>query len=530
MQPLAPGSRLGRFVIERVLGRGGMGVVYLARDGALGREVALKMIGGELAWNPEFLARFDREARSAARLSHTNVVHVYDVTQEGSQRLLVMEYVPGQTLSDRLHDQGALTPSQLISLARQLGAALDHAAGAGVLHRDVKPGNVLLAPDGRAVLTDFGLAFAAQDSRMTSAGMTMGSPLYMSPEQAAGKPLDHRSDLYSLAVLLYEALSGRPPFSAPSPPAVLVQHMTAPPPPINSVRPDLPPEVGAVFARALAKSPADRYDSGAQLADALERALGPMMTTQVQPVQDKHPSQETLLRTFGIGIVGAIVLGGGLFAVDRMTRKADPTPTATVVATGLTATTVAAGGGSPTASGLDQTVPGTPGTSATTGSGAVAKGPTPSVAPSPSVTVRPGTPTPTEAQAVDAAMADIAAPWSRADWDAVIGRLAPLQARYNTNPAVRDKLYAAYVEKGKVLEIAENPVEARRPYGAALQLDPSRPEARGRLQAIDPVKRALAWRNYRWKPGLQTEDDGLRTFQSGDGLVLQVKIPNSART
>jgi hypothetical protein len=237
-----------------------------------------------------------------------------------------------------------------------------------------------------------------------------------------------------------------------------------------------------------------------------------------------------LLRTFGIGIVGAIVLGGGLFAVDRMTRKADATPTPTVVAAVPTATAAAVAAASPVASGLNPIIPGTGGTPATTGGSPVAQAATQTPAPSPTATVRPGTPTPTEAQVVDAAMADIAAPWSKADWDAVIARLAPLQARYASNTAVRDKLYAAYVEKGKVLEIAENPVEARRPYGAALQLDPSRPEARGRLQAIDPVKRAIAWRNYRWQPGLQTEDEGLRTFQSGDGYVLQMKIPNSART
>ncbi|HFD38551.1 MAG TPA: serine/threonine protein kinase [Anaerolineae bacterium] len=273
MIPNLVGSRLGKYEIRAEIGRGGMGTVYLGYDPLLDRKVAVKVLAPHLAWESDFVERFLREARSAARLRHPSIVTIYDVGHEGNWYFLVMEYLAGPTLAQLIARQGPMSSSRALPILRQLADALDYAHRQGLIHRDVKPGNVIISDEGQATLTDFGVARAAQETRLTATGSVVGTPRYMSPEQARGDALDHRSDLYSLGVVAYEMLTGQVPFTATTPHAVLHKLIYEAPPPVRSRRPDLPPAIEPVMARALAKAPESRYQTGRELVQALEQAL-----------------------------------------------------------------------------------------------------------------------------------------------------------------------------------------------------------------------------------------------------------------
>lgn len=254
------------YTLLRPLGEGGMATVYLALQHSFGREVALKLMSPAVAAIPEFGERFQREAHIVARLVHPNIVSVHDVGIAAAGHYLSMEYVPGCDLG---HAAEGLDMGAILRLLREVAGALHFAGRKGVVHRDVKPENILLhAEDGRAILTDFGIAHAADRvSTLTRAGTAVGTPHYMSPEQARGLPVDHRSDLYSLGVLLYLLLMGRVPFDAESPVAVGLQHVSA-------ALPLLPPELAAlqgILDRLLAKEPAQRFQDGGELAAALQQ-------------------------------------------------------------------------------------------------------------------------------------------------------------------------------------------------------------------------------------------------------------------
>ncbi|HEX5502718.1 MAG TPA: protein kinase [Thermomicrobiales bacterium] len=278
------GKTFGRYRIEAPLGRGGMASVYLAADPAFGRTVAIKIVDPGLGQqNPRLVERFLREARAIARLQHPHILPVYDVGEQGGEGYLVMQYVTGGTLRDRLRGpRGArvLAPAEAVALLAPVGAALDYAHRQGVLHRDVKPTNVLLAEQDHPFLADFGLAKGFDQegvSGLTATGMMIGTPEYMSPEQGQGGALDGRSDLYSLAVVLYEALTGRTPFRGETanetPVSIVVRHVTAPPPSPRAFNPALSPAVEAVLLRALAKAPDERYPTAGALFAALREAL-----------------------------------------------------------------------------------------------------------------------------------------------------------------------------------------------------------------------------------------------------------------
>ena len=266
--------RIASYSLLEPIGHGGMAVVYRAHQESLDRQVAIKVLSENLAASEEFMERFRREARTAANLHHPNVITVHDFGQdERGVPYLVLEYVEGPSLAD-LMDAG-LDDSRIPDFLDQIAAGLDYAHARGVIHRDIKPGNVLTTPDGRVVLADFGLAWLLQGAHLTMTGGVIGTPEYMSPEQAAGEPIDHRSDVYALGVVLYEMLVGERPFIAETPIAVLLKHLQDPAPSVLDARPDLPPAVGGVLARVLTKDPAERYASAGELARAFRAAMTP---------------------------------------------------------------------------------------------------------------------------------------------------------------------------------------------------------------------------------------------------------------
>jgi len=264
----------GEYSLQRELGRGGMGIVYLARDVQLDRDVAIKVLPSHLARAAESRERFLREARTAAGLSHPHIVPIHRVGEAGGFVFFVMSYVEGETLGERLRARGPLPPADAARVLREVAWALAYAHGRGIVHRDVKPDNILLeAGTGRALVTDFGIAHGGtHPGPDTDLGKVMGTAHFMSPEQAANAPIDGRSDLYGLGVVGYLAVSGRLPFEAPNVPALLVRQATEAPPGVARVAPGLPPALAAAIDRCLARDPAARFPDGEALAAALAPA------------------------------------------------------------------------------------------------------------------------------------------------------------------------------------------------------------------------------------------------------------------
>jgi serine/threonine protein kinase len=266
------GKTLGQYRIVEKLGSGGMADVYKAYQESLGRYVAVKILPAVLSRDETFRARFDREARAVAQLRHPNILTVFVYGEEDGIIYIVMEYARGGTLKDRM--QELLSLDETVEMVSRVGSALAYAHRRGVIHRDVKPTNVLLTEDGWPLLADFGLAKMVEGSKeLTASGMSVGTPEYMSPEQGQGLPADHRSDIYSLGVMLYEMVTGQKPYTADTPMAVIIKHMTETLPSPRALRPDLPISIERVIVRAMAKSPEDRYDSADEMAAALKRAL-----------------------------------------------------------------------------------------------------------------------------------------------------------------------------------------------------------------------------------------------------------------
>lgn len=259
-----------RYEILASLGSGGMAEVYLARDLRLGRQVALKVLHPAFARDGEFVERFRREAGAAARLNHPNVVHIYDCGETDGCHFIAMEYVAGRCLKEVILGEAPLPPARVVDLARQIVSALGFAHQAGIVHRDVKPQNVIVDAGERAKVTDFGIARAAGDGQITETGAVIGTALYLSPEQAVGSPATPASDLYSVGVVMYEMATGRPPFTGDNAVALGVLHVSQAPRPPRELVPDLPPALEAVILKALAKAPADRYGSAAELLAALD--------------------------------------------------------------------------------------------------------------------------------------------------------------------------------------------------------------------------------------------------------------------
>src|SRR5262245_47849370 len=264
-----------RYDIQREIAQGGMAEVYLAHDGRLDRPVALKALFPEYAREPSFVERFRREAQAAANLNHPNIVSIYDWGQESGTYFIVMEYVEGRSLRDLIRSQGPLEPNQAAEITGEIASALAFAHRSGVVHRDVKPGNVLLTRAGNVKVTDFGIARAGASDGLTQTGSVMGTATYFSPEQAQGLAVDGRSDVYSLGVVLYEMVTGVVPFTGDSPVAVAYRHVREEPMPPSQRNPDVPADLEQIILTALAKDPDQRYQTADDLrADLLRFRRG----------------------------------------------------------------------------------------------------------------------------------------------------------------------------------------------------------------------------------------------------------------
>ena len=276
----------GRYELDGVVGRGGMAEVYRARDIRLDRIVAIKTLRADLARDQIFQARFRREAQSAASLNHPSIVAVYDTGEDMVTGVpvpyIVMEYVDGRTVRDLLQEGHRLLPERSLEIIDGVLRALDYSHQAGIVHRDIKPGNVMVTRNGDIKVMDFGIARAMSDAQatMTQTAQVIGTAQYLSPEQARGERVDARSDLYSAGCLLYELLTGRPPFTGDSPVAIAYQHVRENPVPPSRVDPDVPAWADAIVLKAMAKSPADRYQTAADMRADLQRA-GYMSTANI---------------------------------------------------------------------------------------------------------------------------------------------------------------------------------------------------------------------------------------------------------
>src|SRR6516162_5470861 len=273
---LAPGTLLaGRYEILQLLGHGGMGSVYKARDKELDRLIALKLIRSELARNPQMLLRFKQELILARQVTHKNVIRIFDLGQSDGIKFITMDFVEGKDLRALLQERGRFPPNEAARIMLQICRALEAAHAEHVIHRDLKPQNIMLDQRGRVFVMDFGIARSAHLPGMTQTGALIGTPEYMSPEQARGEKLDERSDIFSLGVVFYEILTGKSPYPSDTPLATLWKRMQEPVTPPSQLEPDLPPALDAIVVKALQIVPENRFGSAREMAHQLEIWLGP---------------------------------------------------------------------------------------------------------------------------------------------------------------------------------------------------------------------------------------------------------------
>lgn len=335
------GKQFGQYQIVAPLGEGGMAAVYKAYQPAMDRYVAVKVLPRHMAASEEFTARFKREARLLAQLQHPHILPVFDYGEAGGYPYIVMPFVVSGTLADILHSQRPLF-SEVRRILTQVGDALSYAHARGMIHRDIKPSNVLIDERGNCLLTDFGLARMAEDStKLTSSGAIMGTPAYMSPEQGAGSNIDRRSDIYSLGIILYEMVTGRVPFTAETPVAVVFKHIQDPLPSVQKFNPNVPESVELILLKALAKSPEDRYQNAADFVHAIQMAIPDTsldnrapreMSTLPAAILPPHPVErfKKWILPGGIMAIGLLALGilwtGGGFITQRSPSQPSLTP------------------------------------------------------------------------------------------------------------------------------------------------------------------------------------------------------------
>jgi serine/threonine protein kinase len=338
-------DRIGRYTVEGELGRGGCGIVYLGRDLKMNRLVAIKTIlTRELqnsAGGQELQARLTREAQSAGSVNHASIVTVYELAEENDLTFFVMEYVDGPPLDTVMAKERMEWP-RLLQILREIAAGLDFAHSKGIIHRDIKPANILISSAGHAKISDFGVAKILEAASMTTTGMAVGTPAYMSPEQILTKPLDGRSDQFSLAVIAFEMLTGRKPFQADSLPGLIHQILSVEPPSATEINAEVSEPAASILRRALAKDAAARYDSCTEFVSALEAALlrgegvvqrAPVVapqpvdskTTETTPPRSGNLARAILFLALGLAVVGYF------YSQRHPAEVATPAPVATVV-------------------------------------------------------------------------------------------------------------------------------------------------------------------------------------------------------
>lgn len=299
-------SLAGRYLIDDLVGQGGMSSVFRATDSNLKRTVAVKLIHPHLTGDADFLRRFETEAEAIAQLRHPNIIQVFDFSQHDGQYYMIMEFVAGESLQQRLrrlNDAGRkMSNDDIVKIAAGVCDGVEYAHRRGMVHRDIKPANIMLSVQGDAILTDFGLAKIAGTTQHTAAGAVMGTALYMSPEQIRGEQVDGRTDIYALGVTLFEMAGGRPPYTADSAMTVLMMHLNDPLPNVRELNPDVPAGLAAVIEKALAKDPGDRYATAAEMAGALRSLSGAPAgaTPAAEP-----PADATIVAGAGAAAAGA---------------------------------------------------------------------------------------------------------------------------------------------------------------------------------------------------------------------------------
>ena len=368
MDNIQPGQMLGPYRIINQIGKGGMATVYKAYQASVDRYVAIKVLPSQLAESREFATRFQQEARIIAKLEHPHILPVFDYGESDGVSYFVMRYLEAGTLKDRMEAGRPLPLNEIDKLFTQLAEALSYAHSHGIIHRDLKPANALIDSQGNVFLTDFGIAKLLESAspRLTQTDAIMGTPAYISPEQAQGHPVDQRSDIYSLGIILYEMVTGSVPFVAETPLAVLFKHISDPLPPPSLVKPDIPRTIEQIILKALAKDPRDRFATAAEFVKAWERALESRETvqrvpesvtvpphttgpqTQQKPVPATKPASKSGMPT--VWIVGCLVsacalfgLGGVALMASNLRGPSTPTaspPTQTVISIPPTTTNV----------------------------------------------------------------------------------------------------------------------------------------------------------------------------------------------
>ncbi|MGA7180559.1 MAG: protein kinase [Thiobacillaceae bacterium] len=328
-EPVLPQmNKIGRFEILEELGRGSMGVVYRALDPLIERTVAIKTIPLDLPENERvpFEDRFLREAKSAGRLSHPHIVTIYDVGETGNMAYIAMEYLKGQSLKDILDQHGCLPLDLALVTAIQMAEALAFANEHGIVHRDVKPGNVIVLEErGNIKLTDFGIAHIGAQGE-THQNVLMGSPRYMAPEQITGNPIDGRTDVFSAGVVLYEMLTGQAPFTAPDLHMLLYRIVNEIPAPVSRFRPDVPPELDSLLARCMAKQPEQRPASARELYFELEK-IAAQISVEQPPLADEKRPKQLAIAAFSIPVLVFLILSIGLIVIEHFVPQSDLAPT-----------------------------------------------------------------------------------------------------------------------------------------------------------------------------------------------------------
>ncbi len=284
------GQTLGQYRIDKLVGSGGMATVYKGYQASMDRYVAIKVLPQNLSQNAQFLERFEREAKAIAKLEHPHILPAHDFGEDADAGItyIAMRYVDGGTLKEKMAEE-MLPLTEVNRIFHQIGGALDYAHRKGIIHRDIKPSNVLLSAQGDAFLADFGLARVLDVSQQMTGSSVIGTPTYMSPEQGQGRKADHRSDIYSLGVMLYELATGHVPYEAETPMGVILKHIRDPLPPPRTIFPDVPEALEKVILKAMAKEPKDRYQSVAEMVDAVAAAADPLATPKLQPSRDGEP-------------------------------------------------------------------------------------------------------------------------------------------------------------------------------------------------------------------------------------------------